>query len=65
MLHYELKNRRSGRIYWVSKEELDQIATSGLIGRFIVTELKSLKTITSPQDFKVIRHDRERKKDSQ
>jgi hypothetical protein len=52
---FEVKNRKTGKIYWLSKKGIDILQKEGLINRFIVQQLKSLKTEKSPiKDFKLV-----------
>lgn len=60
-MDYEVKNRRTGKIYWMSKKGVDQLRTMDMIKKYIITEIKALKTITSPKDFKLIKNDAGRK----
>lgn len=63
-MDYEVKNRRTGKIYWLSKKGVEQLRKMGMIQKYTVTEIKALKTITSPKDFKLVKHDTGRKESS-
>ncbi len=63
-MDYEVKNRRTGKIYWLSKKGVEQLRKMGMIQKYTVTEIKALKTITSPKDFKLVKNDTGRKESS-
>ena len=56
-MDYEVKNRKTGKIYWMSKKGVEALRKMGTIQKYIVTEIKALKTITSPKDFKLVKND--------
>lgn len=63
-MDFEVKNRKTGKIYWLSKKGVDELRKQGMLQRYIVSEIRALKTITSPLDFKIEKKDEPRRKES-
>lgn len=60
-MDFEVKNRKTGKIYWLSKKGVEQLKKLNIINKYIVSELKALKKIQSPQDFKLVKNETRRK----
>lgn len=64
-MDFEVKNRKTGKIYWLSKKGVDELRRQGILQRYTVSEIRALKTITSPiQDFKIEKKNEPRRKEN-
>ena len=59
MKQYELKSRRTGKINYVSEEDLDKLKKLGMLGRYQITGVEAPKFIKPPF---VEKHVKEKKK---
>ncbi len=68
VVKWELKNKRTGLLYWMTDEEMKDLERCGLRGRYIITELKPVDVIRDPFEIKKVtntsKSERTGKKDS-
>lgn len=66
MVRWELKNKKTGLLYWLTDEEMEDLKRLGFRNRYIITEIQPLKTIRDPLKIEVtkIKDDKRRKQDS-
>jgi len=64
MVQWELKNKKTGKLYWLSDREvnektgevfnpMERLKAAGMLGRYYVTEIKTLTLTKSPIDFEI------------
>ena len=47
-VRWELKNKKTGKLYWLNDKEMDDLKKIGIQGRYIITEIKPLAAIKDP-----------------
>ena len=52
-VRWELKNKKTGRLYWLTDKEFEDLKKLGLVTRYVVTEIKPLNTIKDPLQFEI------------
>lgn len=66
MVRWELKNKKTGKLYWLSDQEMEDLKKIGIQGRYIISEIQPLKTIKDPLKIEVtkIKDDKRGKENS-
>lgn len=54
-VRWELKNKKTGKLYWLTDQEMNDLKNLGMANRFIITEIKPLATIKDPLKIEVSR----------
>lgn len=64
MVRWELKNKKTGKLYWLSDQEMEDLKKIGIQGRYIISEITPLKTIRDPLNIEVtkVKDDKRREK---
>ena len=52
-VRWELKNKKTGKLYWLNDTEMEDLKRLGLAGKYIITEIKPLHTIKDPLQFEI------------
>lgn len=52
-VRWELKNKKTGKLYWLTDKEYEDLKRLGLASRYIITEIKPLNTIKDPLQFEI------------
>ena len=52
-VRWELKNKKTGKLYWLTDKEFEDLKRLGLASRYLVTEIKPLHTIKDPLQFEI------------
>jgi len=52
-VRWELKNKKTGKLYWLTDKEFEDLKKLGLVTRYVVTEIKPLNTIKDPLQFEI------------
>lgn len=52
-VRWELKNKKTGRLYWLNDKEFEDLKRLGFVTRYVVTEIKPLNTIKDPLQFEI------------
>ena len=52
-VRWELKNKKTGKLYWLTDKEFEDLKRLGLVSRYIITEIKPLNTIKDPLQFEI------------
>lgn len=47
-VRWELKNKKTGKLYWLNDREMADLKRLGMTGRYIITEIKPLSVIKDP-----------------
>lgn len=55
MVRWELKNKKTGLLYWLDDKEMEDLKKLGFQGRYIITEIQPMKTIKDPLKIEVIK----------
>lgn len=53
MVRWELKNKKTGKLYWLSDKEMDALTRLGMRNRYIVTEITPVETIRDPLNIEI------------
>ena len=61
-VHWELKNKKTGKLYWLNDAELADLKKLGLQTRYIITEIKAM-TIKDPLQFEIKKSTKNKKSD--
>lgn len=65
MVRWELKNKKTGRLYWLDDKEFEDLKRLGFQTRYIINEITPLKGIRDPLKIEITKKDdTRRKKDS-
>lgn len=65
MVRWELKNKKTGRLYWLDDKEFEDLKKLGFQSRYIINEITPLKGIRDPLKIEITKKDdTRRKKDS-
>jgi len=64
VVRWELKNKKTGKLYWLDDKEMEDLKRIGIQGRYIITEVHPLKTIKDPIKIEVtkVKDDKRRTK---
>ncbi len=62
MVRWELKNKKTGKLYWLSDDEMEDLRRIGIQGRYIISEIQPLKTIKEPLKIDINKKDDKRGK---
>lgn len=66
MVQWELKNKRTGKLYWLSDSEFEDLKKLGFQSRYIISEILPLKQIKDPLKIEISKKDDKRRtKDSE
>ena len=47
-IKWELKNKKTGKLYWLTDKEMEDLKNLGLAKKYIITELQSHAIIKDP-----------------
>lgn len=65
MVRWELKNKKTGRLYWLDDKEYEDLRKLGFQSRYIINEILPLKQIKDPLKIEISKKDDKRRtKDS-
>jgi hypothetical protein len=66
VVQWELKNKRTGKLYWLSDSEFEDLKKLGFQSRYIISEILPLKQIKDPLKIEISKKDDKRRtKDSE
>ena len=60
MVRWELKNKKTGRLYWLDDKEFEDLKKLGIQGRYIINEILPLKQIKDPLKIEISKKDDKR-----
>jgi len=63
-MNWELKNKKTGKLYWLTNEEFEDLKRLGIQGRYIITEITPMKTIKDPLKIEIKKNDKRREQNS-
>lgn len=63
-MNWELKNKKTGKLYWLTNEEFEDLKRLGIQGRYIITEIQPMKTIKDPLKIEIKKNDKRREQNS-
>jgi hypothetical protein len=52
-IRWELKNKKTGKLYWLDDKEMEDLKRLGLSGRYLITEMRPLTQIKDPLQFEI------------
>jgi hypothetical protein len=52
-VRWELKNKKTGKLYWLTDLEMGDLKKIGIQGRYVITEIKPLLTIKDPLQIEI------------
>lgn len=52
-VRWELKNKKTGHLYWMDDKEMADLKRLGFQGRYIITEIKPLSVIKDPLQIEI------------
>ena len=52
-VRWELKNKKTGKLYWLTDLEMEDLKRIGIQGRYVITEIKPLLTIKDPLQIEI------------
>jgi hypothetical protein len=52
-VRWELKNKKTGKLYWLTDTEMEDLKRIGIQGRYIITEIKPLSVIKDPLQIEI------------
>jgi len=52
-VRWELKNKKTGKLYWLTDTEFADLKRLGLATKYMVSEIKPLSTIKDPLQFEI------------
>lgn len=61
MVRWELKNKKTGRLYWLDDKEFEDLKKLGIQGRYIINEILPLKQIKDPLKIEISKKDDKRR----
>lgn len=61
MVRWELKNKKTGRLYWLEDKEFEDLKKLGIQGRYIINEILPLKQIKDPLKIEISKKDDKRR----
>ena len=62
-VRWELKNKKTGKLYWLNDEEMADLKKIGIANRYIITEIKPLATIRDPLQIEIKKSTKNKKSD--
>lgn len=60
MIRWELKNKKNGKLHWLSDEEFEDLKKLGFQLRYIINEILPLKKIADPLKIEISKKDDKR-----
>ena len=60
-MNWELKNKKTGKLYWLTDKEFEDLKRLGIQGRYIITEIQPMKTIKDPLKIEIKKNDKRRR----
>jgi hypothetical protein len=65
-VRWELKNKKTGRLYWLTDDEMADLKRIGIANRYLITEIQPLATIKDPLKIEInkVKKDDKRGKES-
>lgn len=60
MVRWELKNKKNGKLHWLSDEEFENVKKLGFASRYIINEILPLKKIADPLKIEISKKDDKR-----
>ena len=63
-MNWELKNKKTGKLYWLTNEEFEDLKRLGIQGRYIITEITPMKTIKDTLKIEIKKNDKRREQNS-
>jgi hypothetical protein len=61
VVRWELKNKKTGRLYWLDDKEFEDLKKLGIQGRYIINEILPLKQIKDPLKIEISKKDDKRR----
>lgn len=61
MVRWELKNKKTGRLYWLDDKEYEDLKKLGFQSRYIINEILPLKQIKDPLKIEISKKDDKRR----
>lgn len=52
MVRWELKNKKTGKLYWVTDKTIERFKKLGFLSRYVITEIKPIGEIKEPFEIK-------------
>jgi len=52
-VRWELKNKKTGKLYWLTDESMAKLKGLGFARRYIITEITPITTIRDPLKFEI------------
>lgn len=62
-VRWELKNKKTGKLYWLNDTEMADLKRLGLSAKYIISEIKPLHTIKDPLQFEIKKSTKTKKSD--
>ena len=60
MVRWELKNKKTGKLYWLTEEQFENLKKLGFASRYIINEILPLKHIKDPLKIEISKKDDKR-----
>jgi hypothetical protein len=60
VVRWELKNKKTGRLYWLDDQEFEDLKRLGFQTRYIINEITPLKGIRDPLKIEITKKDDKR-----
>lgn len=60
VVRWELKNKKTGKLYWLSDSEFEDLKKLGFQSRYIISEILPLKQIKDPLKIEISKKDDKR-----
>ena len=57
VVRWELKNKKTGKLYWLDDKEMNDLKALGMQGRYIITEITPMATIKDPLKIEIKKSD--------
>jgi hypothetical protein len=63
-VRWELKNKKTGKLYWLTDQEMNDLKRIGIQNRYIISEIKPMAVIKDPLqiDIKKVKAEQKYKK---
>jgi len=62
-VRWELKNKKTGRLYWLTDSEMTKLKGLGFTNRYIITEITPVTAIKDPLKFAIKKSTKNKKRD--
>jgi len=62
-VRWELKNKKTGKLYWLNDTEMADLKRLGLSTKYIISEIKPLSVIKDPLQFEIKKSTKNKKSD--